>query len=396
MDSLQIREFASQLKPIIDFVDKKQLEQQSKRERGELFNVFEAFRIDHSELAWSSFLATLLDPNGCHGCGDVFLKAFPFLPTGFDHTKVTEITPEKGIGKLDKVNKESGGRIDIFVQDTNGNTLIIENKIYAGDQENQLYRYWKHAVSGKDNITNFQLVYLTLNGHKPSPFSTENEKKSIIKDTDYICMSYSQDIKRWLETCLKEISGKTKVAEIIKQFIKTIENTSKEMKIDEEIKIAIEDGFNMDDNIDNKIKNLKSILKGLPEVTNNINLLLEQYQQEKFVEIMHGLPSCKNIKVEGKLNSYWCCRAYIKDEEININQIFVMHDWPQAMYCGVIFSKFDPELWNDIKEKCKMYEDKNNNLSLLNSIGLNDYDSAIKKLQEILDYIIRCLKLNKK
>ena len=43
---------------------------------GEMFNVFEAMSVCASELAWSSWIAYLLDPKGKHCCGDVFLKLF--------------------------------------------------------------------------------------------------------------------------------------------------------------------------------------------------------------------------------------------------------------------------------------------------------------------------------
>ena len=42
----------------------------------EKFNVFDAFNIQRSELAWSAWIAYLLNPDAKHGMGNVFLKLF--------------------------------------------------------------------------------------------------------------------------------------------------------------------------------------------------------------------------------------------------------------------------------------------------------------------------------
>ena len=103
------------------------------------FNVFDAFRIQRSELAWSAWIAYLLNPQENHGCGDIFLKLFiKLLSVPIEiNTKCAKVNPEF-VMEL--------GRIDILVHDPDGkNAIIIENKIDAGDQEKQLYRYYKYA-----------------------------------------------------------------------------------------------------------------------------------------------------------------------------------------------------------------------------------------------------------
>jgi cell division protein FtsA len=49
----------------------------------------------------------------------------------------------------------SGGRLDIVITDNSNNRVIIENKIFAGDQKNQLLRYYNFD---KRSI----ILYLTL------------------------------------------------------------------------------------------------------------------------------------------------------------------------------------------------------------------------------------------
>lgn len=388
MTPLEIEKFASQLKPIIAIVESGKAKQQDLRERGELFNVFDAFRIKHDELAWSAFLETLLDPQGNHGCGDLFLKTFPFHPKEFDHTKVTEITLEKGIGELDKNNYESGGRIDIFVQDARGNTLIIENKIYASDQKKQQYRYWRHAKEKKDNITNFQIVYLTLNGHKPSLYSTEGKDKSLERNKEYVCMSYKVDIINWLQNCLKteKVTDKTNVTLIINQFIETILKLNSEMEMEEETRSAIETAFKLNGDLKTRIEALSKKVDAIPEVTKQMQFLIDSYQQERIEESMKDLPIV-TIEKEGFPLSYWCIKAIISKN--NFNHIFFSHDVEdKAIYIGVVFNEAPDD--NLIKisqlEKDPHPENKNQYIA---KFGINEYDISLTKLQEIVKNILK-------
>lgn len=79
---------------------------------GDMFNVFDAMKVRTSELAWSAVIAYLLDPNGRHYCGDVFLTLFlKQLSPIFDiDTKSAKVYTEYVDNGLD-------GRIDILVKD---------------------------------------------------------------------------------------------------------------------------------------------------------------------------------------------------------------------------------------------------------------------------------------
>ncbi|WP_315543846.1 PD-(D/E)XK nuclease family protein [Capnocytophaga leadbetteri] len=104
---------------------------------GGRFNMFRICGVNHYENTHSAIIAELLNPQGTHSLKSELLKAFlslidkDFVPTDFnpsDATVYTEYTTDKG-------------RIDILIKDTNKNALIIENKIYAADQYEQLKRY---------------------------------------------------------------------------------------------------------------------------------------------------------------------------------------------------------------------------------------------------------------
>lgn len=181
------------------------------RLRGEHFNIFNVLGLSTNETrTHSAFLAELLNPKGDHGCGNLFLTAFfSQLNFNFDSNGAS-VAIEKFIGYKDN-NATEGGRIDILINCTNG-IVIIENKIYAGDQENQLLRYSNYAKQQKKPA---EILYLTLDGHEASEDSTQNE-------VEYQCISYKEDILKWLEKCAYIALKKPLVRETINQYINLV------------------------------------------------------------------------------------------------------------------------------------------------------------------------------
>jgi len=177
----------------------------------------------------SAFLAELLNPKGSHDHNDRFLNLFidQFQIEDFD-CKNAEVHIEKFIGCK---TADSGGRIDIYIKSPNGKRILIENKIYAGDQENQLIRYHNYDL-------NATIIYLTLDGKQPSEYSLNNRKKSVNKNV-LKCCSYNRDIVSWLEACRKEVTTHSSLKETITQYISLIKyltNQSINHKMSTEIK----------------------------------------------------------------------------------------------------------------------------------------------------------------
>lgn len=109
---------------------------------------------------------------------DAFLREFikiSDIDTELD-TKEATVETEYSIGYKNNDSTE-GGRIDIFVYDNKKNAIIIENKIYAGDQKNQLLRYYNYAFKNKFK---FNIIYLTLYGDAASEDSVGNKNSIMI------------------------------------------------------------------------------------------------------------------------------------------------------------------------------------------------------------------------
>lgn len=181
---------------------------------GSDFNIFKIIKVTGDELRHSSFLAEMLNPRGLHGQATVFLDLFlkKYSIENF-HSESAEVFLEKHIGT---VTETSGGKIDILIQDSLGNKIIIENKIYARDQKNQLIRYSRH---GSKN-----LFYLTLFGDMPDAISIRDESNGIEllyteEQKDFIPISYKDDIIQWLEQCQKEAALLPLLREGIQHYI---------------------------------------------------------------------------------------------------------------------------------------------------------------------------------
>lgn len=194
---------------------KAEVEKREADRRGENFNIFNVLGVTSDETrTHSAFIAELLDPNGSHGLGDQFLRSFVdtvdcLRSWNFD-TKSAKVQKELSIGGKNEDCSE-GGRIDIAVE-SNGKAIIIENKIYAGDQEKQLVRYYNYGTKNCPN--GFRLLYLTLNGDDASEYSHER----LVANEDYYVISYNREISDWLQRCIELSARHPLVRETLIQY----------------------------------------------------------------------------------------------------------------------------------------------------------------------------------
>lgn len=174
------------------------------------FNIFRTLRLAHKEvITHSPLLASLFNPDGTHAQGSLFLQSL------FDHLKA-----EKGISDLPTVTPEQYwvisteqvtdyGNLDIVGWSSHESVrFVIENKIGAGDQPDQLPRYWSWMQSSPYNVQH--LFYLTPNGRK---CDTAEEKK-----IPYTRLSYHEDIRLIIEQAITEVDP-PHVKETLKQYL---------------------------------------------------------------------------------------------------------------------------------------------------------------------------------
>lgn len=284
---MNLHEFELFLKSAKHLLDEETLIKNERFRRGEDFNIFEVMGMESDEVfTHSAILACLLDPNGSHGCGDVFLKLFLsslliFSDWNFS-TKNAKTQVEYSIGPILK-SREEGGRIDILLEsDQKG--IIIENKIYACDQDKQLIRYHNYAEQ-KYGHENYKLLYLTLQGNEPSDGSIKGENiilKNDIEQQDFFCVSYAVDIIQWLEQCMEKAVYKPILRETIAQYIYTLKKITN-LQMDTNTKQELTKLCLQSENID-----------ALLWIRNNSDNIINEFMQK----IFH--PQLNKIAEEGK------------------------------------------------------------------------------------------------
>ena len=214
-----------------------QAQQEERNRKGENYNLFSILNIERYELKHSALIANLLDPKGSHGCGDAFLRAFFEIALKgtaypFESSTPLDSRTEHYTGPI---AGDTGGRIDILVKSSHYG-LIIENKIYAGDQDKQLIRYDNYGkeIFGADG---YLLVYLTLYGYDASKESTATKSA---EEVGYLRLSYAEDILRWLEQCVRLADNKPLVRESLNQYIRTIKQLTYQDMNQEDIQKIID------------------------------------------------------------------------------------------------------------------------------------------------------------
>ena len=199
-----------------------QAEEES-RKRGERFNIFEACGVNHYENTHSAIIAELLNPQGSHGQANSFLTLFLC-----SYKSDICFSLENGASVATEVVTEEG-RIDILITNPEGQAIIIENKIYAEDQWEQLKRYDRYAKE-KYKKGNYEILYLTLFGDNASEQSAEGVK--------YIPISYEKHIVEWLGECINFSTRLPLIRETLIQYqnhIKQLTNQDMDTKDKEEL-----------------------------------------------------------------------------------------------------------------------------------------------------------------
>lgn len=174
------------------------------------YNIFRVLGIQAKEVIMCRFLADLLDPEGKHGCGILFLKSF-IRDILKEYSMSDILLAHTDVSKEYMIDNER--RIDIVIQNSRF-FIPIEVKIYADEQEGQCYDYYKYA-------RNARIVYLTRFGNAPSEYSRKKKDgKDILSLDRVLCISWADDICNWLKKMLVELD--TPIKSLIMQYIDAI------------------------------------------------------------------------------------------------------------------------------------------------------------------------------
>lgn len=377
---------------------------------GENYNLFDVLKIYSDELSHSAIIGNLLNAKGKHGQKDIFLKLFLEQISGFE----VKSDPEKVLKSFDtlnsavflekhigKVNHEigEGGRIDILITD-GINNIIIENKIWAGDQLQQLLRYNNFDKSAP-------IIYLTLDNTDAS----DSSKHSLQSGKEFICLSYEDNISNWLEKCIKEMANKPIIRESLNQYlvlVKKLTNQSTNNKMKEDIiNLIIKD---------------KSNFGSLNSLVNIQSDLLTYYLKNVFLPFLKELEIKYNITLEMEEDNFvnlrqkWGGFAFTNEKLDKLKDFNITFSFNQAgvgMYNNLIFGfcsktgnfDLDIRIQNAFKNEFGNFKSSHwlcfadykqyqnwTNLNTLQEIYFSDFkidfeDKLAKMLKIVQDYV---------
>ena len=186
------------------------------------YNIFTLFHYFSDEVnLHSNFIASLLDPNGDHYKGDLFLKLF--LETcGIDDFSIDTSTAT--------VFKEFK-HIDIYISDGKKH-IILENKVYAKDQPTQIARYIEtikdEGAKESDRVKDEDIcvLYLHPDGKLPDNQSFGDYHAKLLGENPSIkfkVISYGKEILEWIDKCKNEVSNITDLNVFLSQYKDVIE-----------------------------------------------------------------------------------------------------------------------------------------------------------------------------
>lgn len=261
MDLTIINDLCESITEINQRVEKNRLETPG------TMNIAEIMNRHHLENQHSNILAFLIDPKEKHNhkeYGDSFLEVLKKKGLKLHDGSVVSVKREDSTDEL--------RRIDLLI-DTDSDFIILENKIGADDQQNQIEDYLSSLENFIGSSENIFVVYLTPSGNEPSEKSISKKRLHELKETcRYVSLSYSKDILDWLSTLKTKNEEDVLKAGIIQYIdvVKAVSNQRKEV-------------FNMSQEISKELleeygnltrEQLREKLIAVQEFQNNINLVL--------------------------------------------------------------------------------------------------------------------------
>mgnify|MGYP000578994644 FL=1 len=215
----------------------------------------------------------------------------------------------------------SNGRLDLFisckVKDKNY-VIIIENKIFARDQYEQMDRYIEFANNYQADIK--KIFYLTLLGNAPSEDSASNlDQVNLI--------SYDNEILTWIENCIKISAREPALREVLIQYADLLEKiTGKDVDYTMDVKnflLESPENFNM----------ANSIQPAIIDAKTNLQMRFWTKLENSLDEMLKNFPDLNYRKADrdedlGPVNP-WYSETIIKN---------FYHKAKKTSYYGIIYS----------------------------------------------------------
>jgi len=168
------------------------------------YNMVNVVRKENAEVGMhSNVIYSLIDPDGLHYRGKLFLNLFiqHVLKIKIDDFgEIISVRAEESTTEATVKNR----RVDFTIKSTNY-YVGIEMKIDATDSLQQVSDYEKDLKekSKREGIKNVHIFYLTKDGRSASDDSLYDKDKK--NKTEVINISFKKHITEWIESCQEEV-----------------------------------------------------------------------------------------------------------------------------------------------------------------------------------------------
>lgn len=273
--------------------------------------------------------------------------------------------------KYINVEKEKAipnGRVDLFISFKIKNisyNVLIENKLLACDQPEQMNKYSSYMNSSYPNDNNY-VCYLTLDGSAPSEDSTKrlNEIKLI---------SYDSEIMSWIEDCIKIALREPGVREVLIQYSSLLERlTGKDVDFIMELKeYLLEDpeNFIIANSMIPALNDVKAELqlRFWTKLEKSLDLMFENFSNINYkkMNINNELGNLHQFYTKSKVNALYKSRSsgcyginYSLDATKYIGDVLfrVEYNKSDGVFYGL--KKFEEKKLDENSEEYKIFSDK--------------------------------------
>lgn len=372
-----MQEFLDNANKIVEVYEKQE------KSNGERFNLFSILdRETDEEKTHSALIAELLNPQGSHGQGNVFLKLFVELlcekreisafwekaniPTSNQIDKI-QVYTERNVGKY----RKHECRLDILLINQEWQ-IVIENKFNAKQGEEQLERYSDYLK--EDHARKKLLIYLTKTGEK-------YKSQELVEGTNYFSITYKNDILDWLEKCKNHCGQIPVLEQSLSQYINLIKketNQTTNNKMKNEIQELI---------LSNGIKGASEIVKNYEQ---SLKYIVDDLR-ENIINKLKNLSDLQNIRKQDE--PFFSIFLSVKEKTIGIEAFNL--DKKPFKYNSLFIGVLDFEKKEDKKNRVRTFwlkksiEDIWKENEKINK--LNEYGKHVEKrdeiAQEIVDFI---------
>jgi len=190
------------------------------------FNIFDLISPDENKI--SDILADVLDPDGSHGQGNVFLTEFLNLLTE-KGVALPKLDLKRGVTVTREQTTFQERRIDLLLKFESELVIGIENKPWASESEKQIEDYIKY-IKNYETKDVFAFLFLHPTGKQPESID-ENVWRTLEEEGKCKALSYKDDLIAFLKRCYEKCKSE-KYRFFLQDFLTYIENKFTEVEDD--------------------------------------------------------------------------------------------------------------------------------------------------------------------